>query len=394
MSLVSRIITRIDKKKNLLNFKKTMRKLIVGIDISMDDFHACIKVRTETGSVKIKGTRSFENTDSGYKQCLSWVLKQHKNGCPVRFVMEATGVYYENLAYFIHANQINVSVVLANKIKNYIQSLNIKTKTDKVDSKVIAGFGIERELDDWEPMSPVYKDLKDLCRELLSIKKERQRAKSQLHSFEKAHEKLETIIKLKKEQIAFFDKAVELIKKDIKEIVNKDGVLKEKIRKIETAPGLGFETVVILICETNGFALFNNIQQVVSYAGLDVTQNESGKYKGKTRISKRGNTRIRQALYMPSLSAARCNKPIKELYQRINDRNSETKRKGVVAGMRKLLILTYTLWKKDEEYNRDYEWIKTEKEDNNSQTKIQKKAEPESSALDRHQINELTEAFY
>lgn len=131
----------------------------------------------------------------------------------------------------------------------------------------------------------------------------------------------------------------------------------------------------------------------MSYAGMDVTQNESGKYKGKTRISKRGNTRIRQALYMPSLSATTANEPIKELYQRINERNPDTKRKGVVAGMRKLLILTYTLWKKDEEYNRDYNWIDS-KEENKNQLKNQKKAEPESSALDKLQINESTVAFF
>lgn len=366
-----------------------MRKLVIGIDISMNDFYACIKVRTETDTVKIKGTRSFENTDKGFKEFLSWALKQQKNDCSVRFVMEATGVYYENLAYFLYANNQKVSVVLANKIKNYIKSLNVKTKTDKVDAKVIAGFGMERELEDWQPMSPVYKSLRDLCRELLSVKKEMQRAKSQLHAFERAHEKLETIVKLKKEQIEFFEKAIKLIKKDIKAIVNKDPALKEKIRKIETAPGLGFETTVILICETNGFALFDNIRQLVSYAGMDVTHNESGKYRGKTRISKRGNSRIRQALYMPALSAARANDPIKELYERINDRNPETKRKGIVAGMRKLLILTHVLWKKDEEYDKDYHWKESAKEDIQ-----QKKAEHKSSALDRLQsINQPKPSF-
>lgn len=370
-----------------------MRKLVVGIDISMDDFHACIKLRTETDSIKIKGTRSFDNTEKGFKECLSWALKQQKDNYPLQFVMEATGVYYENLTYFLYANDQRVSVVLANKIKNYIKSLNVKTKTDKTDSKVIAGFGIERYLEDWQPMSPVYKILKDLCRELLSVKKDMQRAKSQLHAFERAHEKLTTIIDLKREQINFSEKTIKLLKKEIKATVDKDPVLKEKIRKIETTPGLGFETVVILICETNGFRLFNSIRQLVSYAGMDVTQNESGKYKGKTRISKRGNTRIRQALYMPSLSATRANEPIKELYQRINERNPETKRKGLVAGMRKLLILTYTLWRKDEEYIRDYDWTESKKE-NNSQIQIQKKAEPESSALDRLQINESTEAFF
>lgn len=372
-----------------------MRKLSVGIDISMNDFYACIKSRAETGEITIKGTRSFKNTEDGFKECLNWTLKKKKDDDePVGFVMEATGVYYENLAYFLFANNEKVSVVLANKIKNYVKSLNIKTKTDKVDAKIIAGFGIERELENWQPMSPVYKDLRDLCRELLSVKKEMQRAKSQLHALEKAHEKLGAIIDLKREQIIFFEKAVHLLKKEIKSIVDKDSLLKEKIRKVQTAPGLGFETAVILACETNGFALFNNIRQVVSYAGLDVTHNESGTYKGKTRISKRGNSRIRQALYMPSLSAARANEQIKELYERVNERNPETKRKGIVAGMRKLLVLAYVLWKKNEEYDKNYQWVPEVKDTPNNQLIQQKKAEPESSALDRLLVNESTEIFF
>lgn len=370
-----------------------MKKLVVGIDISMEDFHACIKLRTETDSIKIKGTRTFDNTDKGFKECLSWALKQQKDNSPLWFVMEATGVYYENLAYFLYANEQKISVVLANKIKNYIKSLNVKTKTDKTDSKVIAHFGIERRLEDWQPMSPVYKNLRELCRELLSTKKDMQRAKSQLHAFENSHQKHPAILKLKREQIDFFEKTIKFLRKEIKATVDKDPVLKEKIRKVETTPGIGFETVVILLCETNGFDLFNSIRQLVSYAGLDVTQNESGKYTGKTRISKRGNTRIRQALYMSALSATRANESIRDLYHRINERNPETKRKGIVAGMRKLLIITYTLWKKNEEYNKDYDWTQL-KEEGRKEFTNQKKAEPESSARDRLQINESIEAFY
>ena len=355
-----------------------MSKLIIGVDISMNDFYACIKLRTEDNSIKIKGTRSFENSDQGFKDFLAWSLRQEKdNNWSVKFVMEATGVYYENLAYYLYSQNQKVSVVLANKIKNYIKSLNVKTKTDKVDAKTIASFGIERELENWEPMSPMYKTLRDLCRELLSLKKEKQRTQSQLHALEKAHEKLSTVIKLKREQIAFFEKAIDLIRKDIKATVKKDPVLEERIKKLETIPGIAFETVVVLVSETNGFTLFKNLRQVISYAGLDVTHNESGIFKGKPRISKKGNSRIRQALYMPSLSACRSNKPIKELYERIHDRNPDTKRKGIVAGMRKLLILSYVLWTKDEEYNSEYQWA--ENSPHNT-----KKAEPKSPALDSH----------
>jgi transposase len=270
--------------------------------------------------------------------------------------MEATGIYYEDLAYFLHSKKEQVSVVLANRIKGYAKSLNVKTKTDKVDSKIIAGFGIERDLKEWKPMSPVYKDLRDFCRELLSTKKEMNRAKNQLHALLKAHKKSAEIINLKKKQIAFYAQTIETIKKRLNKVVDKDPVLKGKLAKLQSIPGIGFETAVILASETNGFELFTSIRQLVSYAGLDIAFKESGTFKGKTRITKKGNSRIRQALFMPALSAIRYNKSIKNLYERVCERNPDVKRKGVVAGMRKLLIYTFIIWKKDTEYKKEFVW--------------------------------------
>ncbi|HKK26127.1 MAG TPA: IS110 family transposase [Gracilimonas sp.] len=332
------------------------QKFVMGIDISMDDFHVCAKVKKSTGEVKIKGTRSFANTEKGFRAFYTWSKKRVGVEDELYFVMEATGVYYENLAYFLYAQGEYTAVVLANKAKNFAKSLNIKTKTDKVDSKIIAELGLERKLERWEPMSSHYKEVRDLCRELLSLKKEMTRAKSQLHAMEHSYRKSSRVIKLKNEQIDFYENAIDEIHEELKRLVADDLELKEKLEKVQTIPGIGFETSIILASETNGFRLFKNIRQVVSYAGLDVAFNESGIFKGKTRITKKGNSRIRQALYMPSLSALRDNEPIKMLYERVCERNPEVKKKGVVAAMRKLLILTFVLWKKNEAYDKNYVW--------------------------------------
>jgi len=331
-----------------------MNKVVVGIDVSMDDFHVCLKVRDKDERTKIRGSRTFKNTKQGFEELLRWAQRKEKSIS--LFVMEATGVYHENLAYFLYDKDQTVSVVLANKMKSYIKSLNVKTKTDKTDAKAIAKLGIERSLVPWKPMSSEYKKLRDMCRELLSQKKDRQRAMSQLHAFNKAHEKSDTIIKLKEEQIELSDKIIATLEKSIHQTVNQDPDFKKKIKKLETIPGLRFVTIVILICETNGFELFKNIRQVVSYAGLDVVLDQSGNHNGKTRISKKGNSRIRQALYMPAMSAIQYNKPIRKLHERICRKNPKIRQKGVVAGMRKLLILVYTLWKKDEEFDINYQW--------------------------------------
>lgn len=320
----------------------------------MNEFHVCLKVLSEDGKIKIKGTRTFKNTGQGFKDLLRWAWRKEKNiTC---FVMEATGVYHENLAYFLYEKEQSVSVVLPNKMKNYIKSLNVKTKTDKTDAKAIANLGIERSLVDWQPMSAEYKELRDMCRELLSQKKDKQRAKNQLHALKASFEKSNIIIEMKEKQIELNKKSIAVLEKSIHQTVDRDPDLKKKIKKLETIPGLRFISIVVLVCETNGFELFENIRQVVSYAGLDVVFNQSGKHDGKTRISKKGNSRIRQVLYMPALTATQYNEPIKKLHKRICKKNPKIKQKGIIAAMRKLLILVYVLWEKDEEFDENYQW--------------------------------------
>lgn len=332
------------------------RVLVVGVDISKDDFHVCIKEKIIDSNVKIKGTRSFSNNSKGFIELMEWVSKRTLPNSSVLYIMEATGTYFENLAYYLHKKGCLVSVVLANKIMHYAKSLNLKTKTDKVDAAMIAGIGIERDFPKWKPMSKNFKELRDLCREMLSLKKERSRAKCQLHAMEYSHEKTVSVLKIKKNQIEFYENSIKEIEFEIKRIVDADSDLKARIDKIATVKGLGLITIVIVLCETNGFELFNNIRQVVSYSGLDIQMKESGNFKGKTRISKKGNVRIRQCLFMPALTATMHNEKIKSLYERINERNPDIKKKGVVAGMRKLLILIFVLWKKNEEYNPQYQW--------------------------------------
>jgi transposase len=161
--------------------------------------------------------------------------------------MEATGTYHEDLVYYLYDHRREVYVVLANKIKYYTKSLNIKTKTDKVDAGVIAGFGIERSHPAWEPMSEGYRELRDLCRELLSMKKELTRVKCQVHAMKYAHGKNANVLSIKAEQIDFYENAIKDMEAEIKKLVCQDAELKEKVDKITTIKGLRMTTVVIIL---------------------------------------------------------------------------------------------------------------------------------------------------
>ena len=327
-------------------------KSSVGIDISKDSFEVCIK-QLVSERVVIKATHSFQNSFKGFDDFLKWTLR--KVSSPI-FVMETTGVYHEDLTHFLYSNDQKVSVVLANKMKHFAKSLNIKTKTDKADAQMIAQYGLERQLEWWQPMMPQMKNLRDLCRERLSLKKDLVRSKCQVHALKHAHSTLYVVLQLKEQQIEFLEKNIQIIENEIIRITGEDKEFSQRVKNIETIKGLRLLTIVTVLCETNGFAQFNNIRQVVSYAGLDIAERQSGLFKGKTRISKKGNSRIRECLYMPALSATSYNEHIKALYQRVIERNPTIKRKGVIAGMRKLLVLIFVLWKKNEAYNLEYKW--------------------------------------
>jgi len=104
----------------------------------------------------------------------------------------------------------------------------------------------------------------------------------------------------------------------------------------------------------NGFILFKNRNQVVSFVGYDVVEKQSGtSIQSKRRISKKGNSYIRRALHFPAMTAVKHNTQYRQLYDRIFDR-TKIKMKGYVAVQRKLLLLIYTLFKYGVAYNENH----------------------------------------
>jgi len=337
-------------------------KQVVGIDVSKDSLELQFKESNSSG-LKIKGSTKFSNTTKGFELFLAWCNKREKTE-NLFYVLEATGIYHENLLYFLHSNGKKVCVELPQRIKYFAKSKGVKTKNDKIDSGVIADYGIERDLRTWEPPSKEFKLLRDLSREHNTLKEAKAAAWNRLHAASHSHEKNQSVIDRLQAQILFYESQLDDTEKDMKTTIKKDKQLYNKIKKIETIKGVRMLTIVKVIAETGGFYLFNNINQLISYAGLDVIENQSGKHNGKTRISKKGNSNLRTALYMSALSAIRYDKKMNAFNKRIME-SHHYKKQGIVAVMRKLLIIIYTLWKKDEEYNPNYIWEKTKKTNQN-----------------------------
>lgn len=333
---------------------KKLVKQIVGIDVAQKELVVCLGRMTDEWSPELFAYKSFTNNVKGFTALENWVKKLANPEVSVRFVMEATGVYHESLAYYLFGHGHAISVVLPNKISNYFRTLEVKTITDQTASQAIALFGLERKLEDWKRPNVVFKRLRQLVRERDQLVQERTIVKNQLHAEKSEAEPGSSSMMRMKKRITLLDKQEMEIKEEIQTIVKKDTSTNDAVKLISTIPGIGLLTAVTVLSETNGFELIRNKRQLTSYAGLDVVQKQSGtSVQGKPRISKKGNKYLRKAMYLPALSVIRCDERFKAIFTRVVVKKG-IKMKAGVAVQRKLLEMTYTIFKTNLPYDKDY----------------------------------------
>lgn len=318
----------------------------VGLDVDKSSFKACLKSKEGRNRSVIKGTHTFPNTTQGFKEFCQWMGKKSQKPC-LTITMEATGVYHEHLAWYLHGADYVIHIVLPTRAKRYMQSLGLKSKNDKIDAIGLADIGMQQELEVWKPYSKNILMLRSLTRQVEMFQETKTSLLNQLEAAEHLAFSDKLITKNLKSLIKTLEKDLEKLKERIAESIQEDPVLSSKYELVKPIKGLGVLTFATLVAETGGFELFKNQKQLVSYAGYDVVENQSGARVGRTRISKQGNAHIRRILFMASFNMVRYEiPPFLQLYERVYDR-TKIKMKGYVAIQRKLLCLIYALWKTD-----------------------------------------------
>jgi transposase len=352
------------KAKKTQPRKATVIKQCMALDIAKDDIQICFRELMSDGAMRIKTQKKVKNTKTGWNIIVAEIKKHQKTEAPNGFIvlMEATGVYHENVCYFLSKEGYIINVVLPNKAKAFMKSLSQYSKNDKIDAQALAQMGLERVLDIWVAPSDNTLKIKRLSRERQMLIADQTSLKNQLHACKHGYE-------CEKSTEQRFDTRLKLIVKQIKSIdqllvqtVNADTDLKTKLEHICSIKGFGVTTAIVLLAETNGFTSIENRAQLTSYAGYDVVENQSGKHTGKTRISKRGNSRIRAALH-----------------NRVFDR-TKIKMKAYVAVQRKMLLLAYALCKNETDFDPKYQENSTKKstknlQENTDQNAINKKVD-------------------
>lgn len=331
-----------------------MLKQTVGIDVAQKELVVSLGCLLEDLSSRITGYKTFTNNPKGFAELIKWVEKLTHKEAPLRFIMEATGVYHEALAYFLDDHGYTLSVVLPNKMVNFFRTLEINTVTDKSMSEAIARFGLEKNLQNWNRPDPKYKSLRQLTRERDQLIEQRTMVKNQIHAERAEAEPNKGTLSRANKLLSLLNSQIAAVGDDIQSTLKANPQVRKEVEKLVTIPGIGELTAVTVLAETNGFELIRNARQLTSYAGLDVREKQSGtSVKGKPKISKKGNRYLRKAMHMPALTAIGRDERFKALFQRLVSKHG-VKMKAVVAVQRKLLQMCYTMFKSDTGYKKDY----------------------------------------
>ncbi len=314
--------------------------ICLGIDVSKKKFDVAI---IKEGKFK---TKVFENSSEGYSSLVEWLSKinvDHVHAC-----MEATGTYYEGLAYFFEEKGHKVSVVNPLKIKSFGQSMLKRTKTDKADAKLIARYCEAMNPELWQPDPPEIRHLKAIGRRRDALIELRTQEKNRDISSD------DDVNKSSLNVLNFLDQEIRDIDDKIKKHIEDSPNLKIKADLLRSIPGVGNTAIEVILSETNGFLNFKRVNQVIAYIGLSPREHSSGSsVHGKQSLCKMGNRRLRKLLYMPALVAMRFNQIIKDLADRLRKKGKHGK-VIACACMKKLVQIMFGVIKTNMPFDPEY----------------------------------------
>ena len=268
-----------------------MNLLDLGLDVAKTKLDCAL--RFPDGKYKSK---VVENTPSGFKTLAEWLAKH--DAASAHVCMEATGVYWEAVAEYLATQGMTVSVVNPAQIKAYGQSQLVRTKTDKVDARLIACYCAERHPAPWQAPSANEQALRAMVLRLESLQVMRTQESNRL---EVSRDVVKPGIT---SHIEWLDEKIKALAKEIREHMDGDATLKDKHALLDSIPGLGERTIAILLAYYADLERFGNARQAAAFAGVDPRQYESGtSVKMKPRMSKIGHAFLRKALYMPAMVA-------------------------------------------------------------------------------------------
>lgn len=299
----------------------------IGCDVSKDTI--------DIYSISKNHYFKITNNEAGYQQFINKLPDKES----LHICMEATGNYYENFADYLSQKGYHISVVNPLKIKQYSRARFNRTKTDKQDAKLIAQYCADHNpKPDYQMPTAQQYQIKRLISHIKQLNHQKVSLKNRIKS-----SKDDFVTAQLQKQLVDTDCYLEECNSRLAHLSDN-----ETTNNIDTIPSIGKTTAAILAYYLT-FYRFETENQFTAFVGLCPEKHQSGKsVQKRDRLSSLGNRTLKTALYMPAVVAYRIG-----LFQNLVDR---LKKKGksnkviIVAIMRKLACLAFTLWQKQEAY--------------------------------------------
>lgn len=312
-------------------------KEIHGVDISKDVFDVC----DHQGS-----HHQYPNTLKGFKD---YCRALNSNSL---VVMEATGYYHYLLAQFLFDQGVAVSVVNPLSVKRFVQMRLSKVKTDKGDAKAIAEYAKVNAVPLYDGKGEDQAESLQLLALMDVYLKQRTQVKNKLHGEKVLGIPSRAVHSSLVRSLKSLDRELEALQSRLLALVKK--TQQRQLTNLKSIPGLGDKTVALLIILTDGFTKFENAGQLCNYAGITPTTRRSGSsVRGKSRISKVGNRKLRNLLFLCAFSACKHNKACREIYERITAKG-KSKKLALIAVSNKLLKQAFAIAKSGLPYDENY----------------------------------------
>ncbi|MGB5607528.1 IS110 family transposase [Eudoraea sp.] len=308
-----------------------------GIDIS----HLVFDVTDSDGNY-----HQFKNNNSGFKKFTK--LLDNESHC----VMEATGYYHYQLAYHLLESGIRLSVENPLSIKRFIQMKLSKIKTDKSDSKLICEYAKQVELKLWKGNTKAELECLQITRTLSVYTKQSTMLKNKLHGEAVLGAPSKSVVSSLKRSLKQLEKEIKKLEDKLLDLVKQSHG--DVLTRLESIPGIGRKTAIMLVVLTGGFERFTSGSELCSYAGLTPVIRQSGSsINGRARISKIGNQKLRNLLFMCSFNACKYNKACREIYERLVAKG-KSKKLALIAVCNKLLKQAFAIAKSGLIYDATY----------------------------------------
>lgn len=291
----------------------------IGIDVSKSSIDVFVRMR--------RVHAKFSNNETGFKEMIKWIGGENTYGSQeVLFVFEHTGLYSLPLSLFLEENHYKFTIVPGLELK---RSLGIsRGKNDKIDAVKIAEYAFEKK----EKLKLFQMPSKNLLclKRLLSYRErlvqERAGFKGRLKEYRIFLNEQENSVLFEShlKMIAYFSEQITKVEHEMEKLIKEDEKLAQQFGLINSIKSVGPQTALIMIVLTNGFTLFGKWRKFASYAGIAPFPNESGIFKGRTKINHLANKRIKSLLNLCAISAIQYNPEMKMYYLR---RTAEGKNK-------------------------------------------------------------------